>query len=341
MWHADQLLEQLYEEALMKHQQRAAQQSRQERAQWLRASLPGLLGSFEPNPSHVPVLLERTECGGYIRERIELSATPGLSFPAYVLIPDGAAIETPAVLAVHGHGYGSREIVGLKADGTIDNAQRTGHKHFALELVKRGLIVIAPDVVGFGERKLLSDVDRDPGIKNSCYRLATTLLMLGKTLTGLRTAEARAALDYLISRPEVDAKRVGIMGFSGGSVISLAVAALDPRVKAAVLAGFPNTYKDSILHVTHCIDNYVPDMLTHAELPEWISLLAPRPLFLESGTEDHIFPAEGFLKAVSQIKQAYAEQGTAERLQTDLFPGGHEVCGRFSYDWLAKTLGAV
>ena len=94
---------------------------------------------------------------------MELSATPGLSFAAYVLIPDGAKSgQLPGVLAVHGHGYGSREIVGLLPDGAEDHGEPNIHQHFAVQLVKRGMVVIAPDVVGFGERRLDADLQENP-----------------------------------------------------------------------------------------------------------------------------------------------------------------------------------
>jgi dienelactone hydrolase len=150
------------------------------------------------------------------------------------------------VLALHGHGYGSREIVGLKPDGSPDAGPPGIHRHFAVSLVKRGVAVIAPDVVGFGERRLEADLRENPDAPSSCYCLATQLLMLSKTLTGLRVHEARAALDYFASRPDVDARRIGVMGFSGGALIANALGALDERIRAMVLTGFPTTFRDSI-----------------------------------------------------------------------------------------------
>ncbi|MFC5652775.1 dienelactone hydrolase family protein [Paenibacillus solisilvae] len=339
MWKADDLLSRLYEEALQGHRAAGRSQSRESRKSDLTHALKAAIGHFEPNQHHVPIRLERVECDGYIRERVELSATPGLSFAAYVLIPAGGSSGLPGVLALHGHGYGSREIVGLLPDGSPDHGKPGIHQHFAVQLVKRGMVVIAPDVVGFGERRLDADLLKNPDTPSSCFRLSTQLMMLGKTLTGLRVAEAVRALEYLVSRPEVDAGRIGTMGFSGGGLISYAAAALDEQIKAVVLTGFTNTFKDSIFAVNHCIDNYTPGLLTHAELPELIGLIAPRPLFLESGKNDRIFPEEGFKQAAAKIQAIYELEGVPEKLQTDLFPGKHEISGRIAYDWLMRTLG--
>ncbi|WP_141500468.1 dienelactone hydrolase family protein [Paenibacillus luteus] len=340
MWHGDSLLEKLYNEAVNQHQADSGRELRNERRPKLKAALREVIGQFESNPGHVVKLLERVQCDGYVRERVELSATPELTFAAYVLIPDHAEGPLPGVLAIHGHGYGSREIVGLLKDGSPDEAEPGIHQHFAVQLVKRGMVVIAPDVIGFGERRLLADLELDPNAPSSCYNLSTQLMMLGKTLTGLRVTEALKAYNYLASRREVNADRIGVMGFSGGGLIGYVTSVLEARIRATVLTGFTNTVKDSIFAVHHCIDNYTPGLLVHAELPELIGLIAPRPLFLESGERDPIFPVAGFRKAAAEIKSIYEEEGAGDKLETDVFPGAHEISGRLSYNWLKRTLSA-
>jgi hypothetical protein len=79
-------------------------------------------------------------------------------------------------------------------------------------------------------------------------------------------------------------------------------------------------------------------VLRLAEQPDLLGLIAPRPLFLESGERDPIFPRAGFDQAVRQVTDAYDAAGAADRLGHDLHPGGHEVSGRHSFDWLARTL---
>ncbi|NIK76199.1 dienelactone hydrolase [Paenibacillus castaneae] len=338
MWNGDSLLNKLYNEAVSRHQEQSRNELRNVRRTKLRAALRDVIGQFEPNPGHAPKLLERVQCDGYVRERVELSATPELAFAAYILIPDEAKGKLPGVLAIHGHGYGSREIVGLLKDGLPAEAEPGIHQHFAVQLVKRGMVVIAPDVIGFGERRLLSDLELDDNAPNSCHKLSTQLMMLGKTLTGLRVAEALEAFRYLTSRPEVNVDRMGLMGFSGGGLIGYIAAVLEDRVNATVLTGFANTVKDSIFAVRHCLDNYTPGLLLHAELPELIGLIAPRPLFLESGEHDPIFPVAGFRKAAAEIQAIYEAEGAGDKLESDVFPGAHEISGRLAYDWLRRTL---
>lgn len=338
MWAADQFLASEYEKSRQKQGQDRNKQAADRKAH-LREVLAQFIGTFEKKENHTPVILEEMDCGTYIRKRVELSATPGLTFPAYVLVPKGfAKRKLPGVIAVHGHGYGSRQILGMHPDGSRDDGQSGIYHNFALELVHRGMVVIAPDVVGFGERRLQSDLKEDPNAPSSCYTMAAQLLMLGKTLTGLRVQEALCTLDYFSGLEEVDPEHIGIMGFSGGSLIAFITSVLDERLRATVLAGFPNTFKESVLAVHHCLCNYTPGILNHAELPELISLIAPRPLFLESGLDDPIFPKEGFIQAVEAIQATYTSVGKPEHLATDLFPGVHEISGRLSYNWMYDML---
>ncbi len=294
---------------------------------------------YEPLRTAVePVITESVPGDGYRRDRVELEFLTGMPGQAYVLVPDGLETPAPAVIAVHGHGYGSRQLLGLGPDGTPLADDHDGYHRLAVELARRGLIVIAPEVVGFGERRSEADQAYDAEAGNSCYRLATTLLMQGATLAGLRVAELLGLIGYVAGRDDVDAHRIGIAGHSGGATLSMIVSALDERLGATVLYGYPNTFAASIRAVRHCACNYLPGVLRVGELPDLLELIAPRPLFLESGERDPIFPRAGFEQAVRQVTGVYTAAGAADRLDFDLHPGGHEVSGRRSFDWLARML---
>ncbi len=310
----------------------------EEREATLRAKLQDLLGTFDFPTSNHPQLLERHECNGYTRERYLFSSLEGLTIPVYVLTPkvDEVTVPFPTVVAIHGHGYGSKEIVGLREDGSEDTGEPGIHQHFAVQLVKRGLKVFAPEVIGFGERMHTRDIER--GSAHSCYALSTLLLASGKTLAGLRVAETRHVVDQMKEFQDVNHEQIGMMGFSGGGLVSAYASALDERFKATVLCGFTNTFKGSILHTNHCIDNYIPSILKYGELPDYISLIAPRPLFVESGTHDPIFPVETTREAIKHIQKTYETKGAPSAMTYDIFPGKHEISGRYAYDWLKQSL---
>ncbi|KRE44705.1 dienelactone hydrolase family protein [Paenibacillus sp. Soil724D2] len=339
MWNPDSIMENLYHS----YENKRLLQKQAENAEHTRVRLKqGLIKSLSPGIEEQdelrPVLIERTELEDHFRERIEFGTVWGFRVPAYVLLPKVLTERTAAVLALHGHGYGSRQIVGLHPDGTANTGKPDLHGNYALELVRRGFIVVVPEIVGFGDRRLAAD-QKDGQVGNSsCQTLASHLLLYGISLAGLRVQEARRALDYVLSREDVDPARVGCFGFSGGGLIAAYTAAIDERIKATVLCAFVNTFKGSIMQIRHCIDNYLPGVLEYSELPELLGLLAPRPLFIESGQQDPIFPIETVEVAIQYLRQVYAEADADEKLGVHLFEGVHEVNGSQAYPWLVEAL---
>ncbi|WNR43300.1 dienelactone hydrolase family protein [Paenibacillus roseipurpureus] len=337
MWHPDASMEalyQLYEEKRARQRKDWAELTQEQMRMELARSLEVPLTGDELRP----VLLERVELEDHVRERIEFGTLMGMRVPAYVLLPKGKAGKSAAVLALHGHGYGSRQIVGLNADGTEHVRPYDLHGNYALELVRQGFVVMVPEVLGFGDRRLEADRQNGQVGNNSCQTLASHFMLYGISLAGVRVQEARLALDYLAGREDVDASRIGCFGFSGGGLLATYSSALDARIKATVLCAFANTFKGSIMAVRHCIDNYVPGVLGFAELPDLIGLLAPRPLFIASGKQDPIFPIATAEEAVSQVRRIYEEAGEGDQVGVHLYDGVHEVNGSQAYPWLVEVL---
>lgn len=337
MWSPDSYLKQLYAGVVPSDRFQAS--TRQEWSEWrtrLKERFGTLLGEY-PAPAVAPAatVLETVDCGGYMRQRIRLETLPGLSMPVYVLIPKRRGGVAGAVIACHGHGYGSRDIVGLNPDGTPKTGEPGYQKNFAVELADRGLLVVAPELLGFGDRKLAEEAEA----ANSCQRLSSFFLSFGQTMAGYRVYETLRCVDYLRSRDDVDPERIGIMGISGGGLVSAFAAALDERISAAVVSGFVNTFESSILAMHHCIDNFVPGLSRVAELPDLVGLIAPRPLLMEAGKDDRIFPLHGTLRAYEQLQGVYRLLEAEDRLALDLFEGGHEISGSMAYDWFARMWG--
>ena len=157
---------------------------------------------------------------------------------------------------------------------------------------------------------------------------------------GRRVWDVARSIDLLQNLDYVDPERIGVMGISGGGTTALFLSALDDRVKATVVSGYLNTFRDSILSVKHCIDNYIPGILNYAEMYDIAALIAPRPLLIECGINDPIFPIHGVEKALERLKKAYELLGSLERLEIDRFEGGHEIHGVKAYTFLEKWLMA-
>src|SRR5206468_8309980 len=126
--------------------------------------------------------------------------------------------------------------------------------------------------------------------RKACEPAAGGALMVGRTMIGWRVWDIMRTIDYMATRPELDAGRFGCMGISGGGTATLFAAALDERLRVVMVSSYLNTFRDSVGSLAHCIDNYVPGILNWAEMHDIAGLIAPRPLFVESGEHDAIFP---------------------------------------------------
>lgn len=332
----DSYLEMLYREKVTSHDQAYDEEWKRTLKQRFKESLGEF--QYKPETPFKPKIKEKVDMGFYERTRVEITTIDSLVMPVYLLIPKERSDEKlPVVLAIHGHGYGSKAPVGLNPDGSTKN-EAEYHKDFAVEFVKRGVIVAVPELIAFGDRKLTADMKNDNPNANSCYMIASQLLLVGKTLAGLRIYETIRLIDYLQTLQEVDPKRIGCMGISGGGLVAGFTAALDERIQATVISGYTNTFKASIMSMHHCLDNYIPNILSIAEMPDLIGLNAPRNLFIESGTKDRIFPVDQVKEAIETLEKIYQAFNAEANLSSHIFEGEHEICGEQSFDWLVARL---
>nr|MDO8116453.1 hypothetical protein [Candidatus Sigynarchaeota archaeon] len=140
---------------------------------------------------------------------------------------------------------------------------------------------------------------------------------------------------------DVDATRVGCIGLSLGGTITMYLSAIDERVKVAVIEGYANTFKASIVDKNHCSCNYIPSMLKFMEMTDVLGLIAPRHMYWVTGARDDIFPIHGFDHACQQVKRLYEMLGVPERFQYHVHKGGHEYVGGPELDFIQKHLGPV
>jgi alpha/beta hydrolase family protein len=308
--------------------------------QTLRAKLTELLGGFPSERTPLrPVLLETRSFPGYRREKIVFDSRPGVSVLAYVLLPQPARTPMETMICVPGHGRGVDDIVGIDERGR-DRTDKDGYQHdFAIQVVEAGLAAVAIEPMGFGCRR--DAINARQGLAHkACEPVAGAALMVGQTLVGWRVWDIMRTIDYIATRPELDAARVGCMGISGGGTATTFATALEPRIRAAMVSGYLNTFRDSIGSLAHCIDNYVPGILNWAEMHDVAGLIAPRPLFVESGERDNIFPIDASVESFNHVREIYRVFEAADRVEQEVFPGEHSFWGRRGIPFLARHLRA-
>lgn len=318
-------------------------QSRDEAEGWqtrARTALAATLGFQESLPVDLnPQLIERVDRGDFVREKILLHTAPDVEMPVYLLLPKGSDKSRATVLAFAGHGYGAKDIVGLWEDGSERENPDGYHADFAIALCRRGFAVAAPEIACFGERQSdFSYLTNGQGAPTSCTHAAMLAFHLGGSVAGMRVRDARRLVDYLESRPECDTTRLGAMGISGGGMHTLFSTAIDTRIRAAVISGYFSTFQHSILAMSHCACNFVPGLAKFGEMYDLAGLLAPRPLLVEAGTHDPIFPIDAVQASVERAQAVYAVFG-AGPVETDYFEGRHRISGQRAYDFLVEKLG--
>jgi hypothetical protein len=113
---------------------------------------------------------------------------------------------------------------------------------------------------------------------------------------------------------------------------------VDERIKACVISGYYSAFKDSILAMSHCFCNMVPGLAKFGEMNDLIGLIAPRPVLVEAGRQDCIFPIAAVRHSVERARRIYGLFGAADQVATDYFEGRHRISGRRAYDFLWAKL---
>jgi len=329
----------LYESAALRLTFRA--QNRKQAEAWqkrLRPKIAELLGGFPARPAALqPQTLEVRDLPGYRREKFVFQSRPGMYVLGYLLTPRGGKQPHPAMICIPGHGRGVDDIVGIDAQGH-DRTDKAGYQHdFAIQVVEHGMAALAIEPLAFGCRR--DPLTRGKGAEaTACQPSAGAALLLGQTMIGWRVYDVMRAIDWIETRPELDARRVGCMGISGGGTCTTFAAALEPRIRVAMISGYLNIFRDCIMSLSHCIDNYVPGILNWAEAYDVAGLIAPRPLFVESGIKDDIFPIEASKTSFARVRKVYETFGAGSLVQQEVFNDIHTFYGKQGLPFLAQHI---
>jgi dienelactone hydrolase len=290
----------------------------------LRQALLTRLGRFPQHVELTPVFGTEIDEGIHMRRLVRYKVEMDEYVPAWLLTPKGVAPEGgwPAILAIHQHGgqydLGKSELVGL-----IGDAQYA----YGRDLCQRGYVVLCPDMLCFEERRPSAEIQREnDGLDGFGYERFefTKRLINGSCLQTKYLHDLSCALDLLISLPNVDGARLGVIGHSLGGQETLWLTWYDPRVTAVVSScGFSLMRAIVRDGINHNFAAYVPDMLAVGDTDTLLVDLAPRPFLLTAGEDDTIFPIDGVHTLVERARQVYGQQNVVERFQAVIFSGGH------------------
>lgn len=289
----------------------------------LRAKMFAAMGDFPEKPCDLEPRIVGTidrKGEGYTIEKLVFQSRPNVWITGTAYVPDVKG-KVPAVLVVHGHWAWARR------DPVVQSR--------CLGLAKLGFFVLAIDAFGAGERFT------NPG--RGTYHGAlygSTLWPTGHTLLGMQVYDNRRAVDYILSRPEVNGK-LGVTGASGGGNQSMYAGAMDERFGAVVPVCSVGNYQ-AYLKAACCVCEVLPGALTFTEEGDVLGLVAPRALLVINASKDAIqfSPAEAE-KSVARAKDIFKLHDAGTKLKHQIFESPHDYNQQMReamYGWMTLHL---
>lgn len=277
----------------------------------VRRKILSLIGGL-PSKGPLKARITGTHVQAGIRiENVVYESLPGFRVTANVYVPNGRG-PFPAVVISPGHSPRGKE----------------GDYAFAINFSRAGILALSYDIAGEGERwqnydpvKNVSLLERPTGEHSL---MAYQTLLMGEHLSRYFLNDIVRGIDYLTTRRDVDANRIGAYGCSGGGTMTAFAAALEPRIKVTASACFVTTM-DALLKTVGPQDGEqsIPGFTgAGLDLPDWVELTAPKPYAIVSTTED-MFPFSGAEEAYREAKRIWGLFGAEDKLHWITGPGPH------------------
>jgi len=285
-----------------------------DRQAWTKEALMKVVGPFpDKTPLH-PTVTRTIKKEGYRLEHVVFESQPRFFVTATLFIPEGIRGQAPAVIYCSGH--------------SLEGYRVATYQHVILNLVKKGFVVLAFDPVGQGERlEYFNPETNQPTIggptKQHSYPGAQAFIA-GSSQARYMIWDGIRAVDYLLTRAEVDPDRIGITGRSGGGTQSSYIAAIDDRIYAAAPENYITTFKR--LWLTHgpqdAEQNFYRGISSGLDQPDLLLVRAPKPGMMIITTRD-IFNIEGAREAAAQIRRVYDSYGSPDNFELAEDDAGH------------------
>ncbi len=316
-----------------------------------REALLGPGGAATP----VAVLQHQLEFDGLSIEHVQWQLPYGPPTEALVLKPAGARGKLPGVVALHDHGgnkyFGLRKITRMSKDPHPLMLRHQEHYYegtaWANELARRGYVVLVHDTFTFGSRRVrVADVPENirshltevnPEAEDEIQRynefaanhehlMAKSLFCAGTTWPGVFVFDDQRAVDYLASRPDVDATRIGCGGLSGGGLRTVMLTGADERIRCSCCVGMMTTWRDYLLNkcYTHTWMVYVPGLPHDLDYPEVLGLGAPNPILVLNNRQDQLFTMPEMERADQILTEVYRKASAPERYRASFYDGPHK-----------------
>ncbi|MCX6595609.1 MAG: prolyl oligopeptidase family serine peptidase [Acidobacteria bacterium] len=339
-----------------------------------RARYRELLMGPAPSPTPVATVQHHIEFDGLAIEHLQWQLPYGPPTEALLLKPAKATGKLPGIVGLHDHGgnkyFGLRKITRMSKDPhplmLKHQDQYYSGLAWANELAKRGYAVLVHDTFTFGSRRMrLADlpgnirnnmVEANPEAPDEILRynqfaaahehlVSKSLFSAGITWPGVFVNDDQRALDYLASRPDVDATRLGCAGLSGGGLRTVMLTGADERIRCSCCVGMMTTWRDYVLNKshTHTWMCYVPGLPKDLDYPEILGLGAPNPVLVLNNRQDALFTMPEMERADRMLTEVYQKAGAPDRYKGSFYDGPHKFDAdmqKEAFNWFDRWLKA-
>lgn len=304
------------------------EEARQRQA-FVRAKILELMGGIPDHsgPLHA-ITTGRVQRRGFVIEKVLFQSLPGLYVTANLYRPEKPG-RFPAVLLPLGHwDYGKPAVQVIGGN-----------------LALKGFVVLVYDPIGQGERQQAYDrrmgTSLVGGSTEQHFLAGAKDILIGKSFARERIFDGMRALDYLVTRPEVDKDRIGATGCSGGGTLSTYISALDPRIKVAAPTCYITSFRELFRGAIGDSEQSIPGFLSNGfDLVDYVELFAPKPWLIGS-TEEDFFPLAGAKEAYEEARKWYRIFGAEDHVKWVVGPGGHGTpleVREGIYEWMIRWL---
>jgi dienelactone hydrolase len=290
---------------------------------------------FGPEPERTPLKPRVTgvvERDAYRVEKVIFESRPDFPVTANLYVPRGRKFPLPGVVGSCGH--------------SVNGKAAEAYQSFAQGRARLGYVVLLFDPIGQGERLQYTDKDLRPrrgvGVAEHLHA-GNQQFLVGEFFGAWRAWDGIRALDYLLSRKEVDAHRVGITGNSGGGTMTTWLCGLDRRWTMAAPACFVTSFRRNLENELPADTEQCPPgaLALGLDHDDFLAALAPRPVILLAKEQDY-FDIRGTLEAHARLKRLYTLLGAPEAIGLQVGPGGHGYSREnreAMYRWFSRASG--
>ncbi len=286
----------------------------EQRRHYVRQTLAEIIGPFPEKTPLNPRIMRTIEKDAFTVEHIIFESQPGFYVTSSLFLPHEVQQPAPAILYVSGH--------------ASEGYRSPIYQHKILNLVKKGFIVFAFDPVGQGERLEYYDPETGQSVvggptREHSYTNVQTFIT-GSSLARHMIRDGIRAIDYLLTREEVDADRIGLTGRSGGGIQTAYIGAMDDRVYAAASEGYISNLKRRLQSIGpgDGEQNLYHGILRGIDAPDYLAARAPKPILIISTTEDYV-SIQGARETFKEVSEMYRVLGRPDHIEMVEDDGGH------------------